>query len=298
MSVQQLVLFDDQTSPFERIKHIDEYGREFWIAREYMPVLDYSKWQNFEKVINRAQTACRESGGDVNKHFGLLTSVTQTGKGRQQEIIDYKLSRFACYLIAMNGDPSKKIIADAQTYFAEQTRRQELSAEQKLLKNQQDVTAYRLRGKSELDAISRVGAKQASKEQNAAIYRAHETNKPNFGRITDAQNQALFDMTKAQIVDYLGLLPKDADKYRDRLGRWANEAVRIAGKEITRQMELHNRELNDAEIVAIVVPISRRVTETARQMAELDRVDFLSGASLDDDGNPQLPRNIRLLPKG
>src|SRR5688572_13934054 len=104
MSVQQLVLFDDQTNPFERIKRIDEYGREVWIARELMPLLEYTKWQNFIKAIARAQTACRESGGDVNKHFGLLTSVTQTGKGRQQDIDDYRLSRYACYLIAMNGD--------------------------------------------------------------------------------------------------------------------------------------------------------------------------------------------------
>ncbi len=157
---------------------------------------------------------------------------------------------------------------------------------------------YQLMGKSEVDAISRVGAKEATKEQRDAIHRKHITHNPNYNKIGGAQNQALFDMTKAQIVEYLGLLPADAAKYRDNLGRWANEAVRIASKEIARQINNTGQELTDQQIIDIVVLISRSVTETARAMAKLDRVDFLSGAPLDDNGSPQLPRNIRLLPKG
>ena len=112
---------------FDDIKHIDENGVEYWYARELMPLLKYSKWENFNKVINKAISSCQNSDNNVNEHFPDVRKPLVGGNGNVQNVIDYKLSRYACYLIAQNGDSRKKVIAMAQTYFAVQTRRQELS---------------------------------------------------------------------------------------------------------------------------------------------------------------------------
>ena len=110
---------------FEDIKHVDEDGNEFWYARELQKVLEYSKWQNFENVIRKAKEACIKAGNVEISHF---TDVSKTVEGGVADIPvrDIKLSRYACYLIVQNGDPSKEVIALGQTYFAVKTRQQEL----------------------------------------------------------------------------------------------------------------------------------------------------------------------------
>ena len=113
-------------SIFEDIKHIDEEGNEYWSARELMPLLDYRKWENFHKVIKQAKEACQKSNNNISDQFPEVRKPIIGGKGNIQNIIDYKLSRYACYLIAQNADSRKEVIAYAQTYFAIQTRKQEL----------------------------------------------------------------------------------------------------------------------------------------------------------------------------
>lgn len=115
---------------FESIKHIDENGVEFWYARELMTTLEYSKWENFIKVINKAKQSCENSNISVFEHFPDVRKVFKVGNNADMEISDIKLSRYACYLVAQNGDSRKKTIALAQTYFAIQTRKQELSREE------------------------------------------------------------------------------------------------------------------------------------------------------------------------
>ena len=112
---------------FEEIKHIDEFGMEYWYARELMRVLEYGKWENFEKVIKKAKDACQNTGIDVVEHFPEVRKLSKRANNAEVLIDDYKLTRYACYLIAQNGDSRKKVIALAQTYFAIQTRKQELS---------------------------------------------------------------------------------------------------------------------------------------------------------------------------
>ena len=112
---------------FEDIKHIDEYGNEYWYARELQVALDYKKWQKFENVIENAKIACENSDNAVSDHFTQVGKMINTGKTAKRKVVDFKLSRYACYLIAQNGSPSKKPIALAQTYFAVQTRKQELT---------------------------------------------------------------------------------------------------------------------------------------------------------------------------
>jgi len=111
---------------FEDIKQRDENGVEFWLARELAPVLEYLRWENFSKVIDRAMLACRNSGFEVADQFREVTKLIEHGKGGQRKVKDYALSRYACYLIVQNGDPRKEVIALGQTYFAIQTRKQEV----------------------------------------------------------------------------------------------------------------------------------------------------------------------------
>ena len=111
---------------FESIKHIDENGIEYWCARELMIALEYKKWQNFKIVVDKAITTCKNSNIDSSEHFTDVSKVLEVGNKAMLPVKDYKLSRYACYLIAQNGDSRKKVIALAQTYFAIQTRKQEL----------------------------------------------------------------------------------------------------------------------------------------------------------------------------
>lgn len=116
-----------QESLFESIKHINEYGVEYWTARELMTALGYKQWRRFTDAIARAEEACKSAGNTPQDHFAGAGKMIATGKSAQREVEDYHLSRYACYLIAMNGDPRKEAIALAQTYFAVKTREQELS---------------------------------------------------------------------------------------------------------------------------------------------------------------------------
>lgn len=111
---------------FEGIKHINEYGEEFWYARELQEVLEYSEWRNFEKAIERGKEACINSGNPILDHFVEVNKKVEIGVSRRN-VKDYVLSRYACYLVVQNGDPKKEVIALGQTYFAIQTRKQELT---------------------------------------------------------------------------------------------------------------------------------------------------------------------------
>ena len=115
-----------RNTTFEDIKHIDEYGNEYWEARELQKILEYAKWDKFLNLINKAKKACNNSNFNVSDHFPHLGKMVRTGDS-VREVKDYKLSRYACYLIVQNGDSRKRVIALGQTYFAVQTRKQELS---------------------------------------------------------------------------------------------------------------------------------------------------------------------------
>ena len=114
---------------FEELKRLNDHGAEYWSARDLQPLLGYRQWRRFEDAIERAQTSCDQSGNKAGHHFAGAGKMVVLGSGSQRAVEDYHLSRFACYLIAQNGDPRKPAIAQAQKYFAIQTRRQELSDE-------------------------------------------------------------------------------------------------------------------------------------------------------------------------
>ncbi len=118
---------DINYNTFESIKHINLLGHEYWSARELKTILGYSQWRRFNEVIEKAKIACKNSNYNASEHFADAGKMILIAKGGERNVLDYHLSRYACYLIAQNGDSRKPIIALAQTYFAIQTRRQELS---------------------------------------------------------------------------------------------------------------------------------------------------------------------------
>ena len=127
---------------FEDFKHIDENGIEFWYARELQKVLDYKEWRKFENVIQKAIMACKNTGISEVDHFVGADKMVQIGSGAERKQKDYKLTRYACYLIAQNGDSRKKVIALAQTYFAIQTRKQEISEKEYSLLTEDEKRFY------------------------------------------------------------------------------------------------------------------------------------------------------------
>lgn len=130
---------------FQSIRRVADNGQEFWSARELQPLLEYSSWDKFKRVISKAMTACEKSGQAVENHFSQVGKMVDLGSGASREIEDYALSRYACYLIVQNGDPTKPVIAHGQTYFAIQTRRQELADDKAFARLQEDEKRLLLR---------------------------------------------------------------------------------------------------------------------------------------------------------
>ena len=132
--------YSNQT--FEDIKHTDKNGIEFWYARELMKILEYKQWRRFENVIDKAKQACENSGINAFEHFADVGKLSKRANNAEVEIKDYKLTRYACYLIAQNGDSRKKVIALAQTYFAIQTRKQEITEKEYSLLTEDEKRFY------------------------------------------------------------------------------------------------------------------------------------------------------------
>lgn len=163
---------------FDEIMHIDELGKEYWSARELMHALEYKEWRYFNDVVDKAKVACCQSNNDVNFHFGVNTKIVKAG-ATSKSIIDYKLSRYACYLIVQNANPKFKAVALGQTYFAIQTRKMELT-------------------KKEFDKLSenekRLYRRKQTKDGNRILYGiAKDKGVNNFDRFTNAGYRGLYN---------------------------------------------------------------------------------------------------------
>ncbi len=188
---------------FESIKHIDEYGNEYWEARELMPLLEYTKWENFHRVIKRAMIACETSGNKKIDCFPEVRKPIISGKGRTEYVIDYKLSRYACYLIVQNANPKKESVALGQTYFAIQTRKQEITEKE-----------YTLLSEDERRLYTRITVNNKNK---LLAYRAKEAGVINFGKFNNYGYKGLYNGETAKQIAHRKKL-KDSEEILDYMG--------------------------------------------------------------------------------
>lgn len=210
-------------SQFDAIAHHDdELGIEFWYARELQLALGYSRWENFEAAITRAKTACRNSKIEVQNHFRDVTKMVLIGSGTTRKVSDLKLTRYACYLIAQNGDSRKDEIAFAQSYFALQTRKQELIED-------------RINLLRRFEARERLSKSEALLSKN--IYERGVDDR-GFGRIRSAGDAALFGKTTAAMKEQLDV--KKGRPLADFL-----PTLTIAAKNLATEMTNHNTEEKD-----------------------------------------------------
>ena len=199
-------------SPFESIKQIDNDGNEYWFARNLQEVLEYSEWRNFSKIIEKAKNACETSVHRVQSEFVDTNKLVDVGANLQRSIQDIVLSRYACYLIAMNGDPRKEVIALAQTYFAVKTHEQEqleLQNEDSLrLQIRQDIKEHNI---SLAEAANQAGIKEP---RDYAIFQ-NEGYKGLYGGLGVKQIHARKGLKKSQkILDHMGSTELAANLFR------------------------------------------------------------------------------------
>ena len=206
-----------QIHTFESVRRSDENGNEFWFARELAPLLDYQDYRNFLRVIEKAKQACEGSGYELVDHFGDVTKMVDIGSGAQRAIEDIKLSRYACYLLVQNADPAKPVIANGQTYFAVQARRQEIEDESDDFQNREDEN--RLQARNELSYHNKAlaaAAKQAGVETplDYAVFQDHGY-KGLYGGLGAKDIHAKKGLKKSQkILDHMGSTELAANLFR------------------------------------------------------------------------------------
>lgn len=211
-STKELEKYQEKT--FENIKHIDDLGNEYWEARELMLALEYSKWEHFAKVINKAKISCNISGYSIEDHFPVKGKIVKSG-ATTKEVIDYKLSRYACYLIVQNASPARhKSVALGQTYFAVQTRKMEITQEE-----------YSKLSEDEKRLYTRINIKNKNKY---LFDTAKKSGVKNYGKFNDYGYRGLYggetakdiaerkniNGQKEEILDYMGSEELAANLFR------------------------------------------------------------------------------------
>ncbi len=220
-------------SPFEQIKRIDPDGNEFWSARDLMPILEYVSWQKFKNVLLKAQIACENSGYDQSEHFIQAVKVISIGHDAKREVVDVHLSRYACYLVVQNADPSKSVVALGQTYFAVQTRRQEVVDE-----------ALTELSENERRLLQRQKVKQQNVELASTAKKAGVITPQDFGVFQNHGYRGLYNgltaedihkrkkLRKSQnILDHMGSLELAANFFRSAQAEEKLRTQNIQGKE-------------------------------------------------------------------
>ena len=263
------------TSPFDSIKQLDDEGNEYWYARDLQGILEYSEWRNFYKIIEKAKNACEASGHVVQSEFVDVNKLVDVGANLQRSIQDIVLSRYACYLIAMNGDPRKEVIALAQTYFAVKTHKQEqleLQKEDSLrLQIRQDIKEHNI---SLAEAANQAGIKEP---RDYAIFQ-NEGYKGLYGGLGVKQIHARKGLKKSQkILDYMGSTELIANLFRISQTEEKLRKDKIEGAEVATKVHYSvGKEVRSAiEKIGGTMPEDLPVPEKSIQQIEKEQMKRL-----------------------
>ena len=258
-----------ENQTFESIKHIDENGIEYWYARELQNVLEYTQWRRFENVINKAKISCEKSGVSVTDHFADFGKMVQIGSGAEKEVNDYKLTRYACYIIAQNGDPRKEVIALAQTYFAVQTRKQEITEKEYSMLTEDEKRFYQRdltrKGNYSLNqAAKKAGVKNFDKFHNAGykgLYngetaddiakrkglRYREDILDNMGSVELSANLFRISQTEEKLKKDNIQTEGEACKTHNKIGKIVRNAIKQAGGTMPEELPTPEKSLKQLE---------------------------------------------------
>ena len=217
---------------FEDIKHIDENGVEYWLARELQPVLEYSQWRRFSETVERAKEACKNSEQNIQDHFADVGKMVSLGSGSERKIDDIKLSRYACYLIVMNGAPRKEVIALGQTYFAVKTRQQELSENYNELSEEQKRLAIRKEMKEHNKSLAEAAQMAGIEKQRDYAVFQYKGYQGLYGGLGGKQIHERKGLKKSeQILDFMGSTELAANLFRTTQTDEKLRRENIQGKE-------------------------------------------------------------------
>ena len=223
---------------FEGIRQQDAEGNEFWSARELQPLLEYATWDKFKRVIEKAIEACGQSGNEADDHFSQTGKMVDIGSAAKREIEDYRLSRYACYLIVQNGDPTKPVIANGQTYFAMQTRRQELNDDEKFARLSEGEKRLAIRNElAEHNKQLAAAAKDAGVDTplDYAIFQDHGY-KGLYGGMGAKDIHARKGLKKTEkILDHMGSTELAANLFRATQAEEKLKRDNISGKQRANQ---------------------------------------------------------------
>ncbi|WP_085579286.1 MULTISPECIES: DNA damage-inducible protein D [unclassified Pseudomonas] len=231
----------EQHQSFEEIRHLSDEDGEYWSARELAPLLEYREWRNFENVIGKAVQACELSHHPVGNHFVETTKMVSLGSGAQRELKDFHLSRYACYLTVQNGDPAKSVIAAGQTYFAVQTRRQELSDDASFQALRDDQKRLLLRNELREHNKQLVeAAQQAGVESGLdfAVFQNHGYQGLYGGLDQRAIHQRKGLKKSQRILDHMGSTELAANLFRATQAEEKLRRDKVQGKQQANQVHL------------------------------------------------------------
>jgi DNA-damage-inducible protein D len=271
------------TDSFEAHAHQTDGGVEFWLARDIQHLLGYSKWDNFLNVVSKAKTACEVSGHAIPDHFADVGKMVDLGSGSQREVDDIMLTRYACYLIAQNGDPRKQEIAFAQTYFALQTRRAEL-IEQRLLEHER-VQARRKLSETEKE-LSSVIFQQTGGNQDFALIRS-KGDHALFGRNTQDMKQRWKVPANRPLADFAPTLILKAKDFATeitihnaRQNKMTTEAA-ISNEHVTNNKAVRQTLLNRG-IQPESLPPAEDIKKVERRLVSADKKSLKKPDALDN----------------
>ena len=229
---------DTPANRFEALRSLSAQGIEFWHARDLQAVFDYREWRKFERVINRAITACKTTGYDDKDHFVPLDKMVEIGSGASRKVADYQLSRYACYLIVQNADASKPVIAQGQTYFAIQTRRQELQDDGEFKALSEDKKRLVLRNELSQHNKNLAAAAKGAGVQSGLDYAIFQNHgyKGLYGGLDNKAIHQRKALGKSQkILDHMGSTELAANLFRATQTEEKLKRDQVKGKTIANQ---------------------------------------------------------------